>query len=93
MFAWFKGLDLAAKLGIGLIILAVVAVAVLTINHFTNRAFDAAEETGAANVRVIVAEEGMSNVENANEAAAEVKRDPFVRNADCLRDSRTPENC
>lgn len=90
---WFKQLDIAAKLGIGLMILAVVAVAIVTINHFTTSAFDAAEETGAANVRVIVAEEGMSNVENANEAAAEVKRDPVVRNADCLRDSRTPENC
>lgn len=93
MFGWFKGLDLIAKLGVGLMILAVIAVAIVTINHFTDRAFEAAEETGAANVRVIVAEKGMSNVENANEAAAEVKHDPVVRNADCLRDSRTPENC
>lgn len=90
---WFKGLDLAAKLGIGLMILAVVAVAIVAINHFTDSAFDAAEESGAANVRVEVAEKGLSNVENANEAAAEVRRDPVLRNADCLRDSRTPENC
>ncbi len=93
MFAWFKGLGVAAKLGVVAMLLGVVAIAVLTVNHFTDRAFESAEETGAANVRVIVAEKGMSNVENANEAAAEVKRDPVVRNADCLRDSRTPENC
>lgn len=90
---WFKGLDLSAKLGVGLMIVAAIAVAILTINHFTDRAFDASEDKGAANVRVIVAEKGMSNVENANKAAAEVSRDPVVRNADCVRDSRTPENC
>lgn len=93
MFAWFKGLDWMAKAGVGLMVLAVVAVAIVTVNHFTDSAFEAAEETGAANVRVIVAEKGMSNVENANKAAAEVKRDAVVRNADCVRDSRTPENC
>lgn len=93
MFGWFKGLDLVNKLSVGLILFGLFMVAIVTVNHFTDRAFESAKETGAANVRVIVAEEGMSNVEDANEAAAEVKRDPVVRNADCLRDSRTPESC
>jgi len=93
MIAWFKGLDVVAKFGVVLTTLALAAIAVTTINHFVDNAFQSAEETGAANVRVIVAEEGMSNVKNANEAAAEVKRDPVLRHTDCVRDSRTPENC
>jgi riboflavin synthase len=93
MIDWFKGLNMVAKLSVVLTALALVAIAVATINHFIDVAFQSAEETGAANVRVIVAEEGMSNVKNANEAAAEVKRDPVLRHTDCVRDSRTPENC
>ena len=93
MFAMFKQLDLPVKLGLALLVGIIIAALVVAINHFTDRAFDASEDKGAANVRVIVAEKGMSNVENANKAAAEVSRDPVVRNADCVRDSRTPENC
>jgi hypothetical protein len=93
MIDWFKGLNMVAKLGVVLMALALVGIAVATVNHFVDVAFQSAEETGAANVRAIVAEEGMSNVKNANEAAAEVRSDPVVRNADCVRDSRTPENC
>lgn len=93
MIDWFKGLNMVAKLSVVLTALALVAIAVATVNHFVDVAFQSAEETGAANVRAIVAEEGMSNVKNANEAAAEVRSDPVVRNADCVRDSRTPENC
>jgi hypothetical protein len=93
MIDWFKGLNMVAKLSVVLTALALVAIAVATVNHFVDVAFQSAKEAGAANVRAIVAEEGMSNVKNANEAAAEVRSDPVVRNADCVRDSRTPENC
>jgi hypothetical protein len=93
MIDWFKGLNMVAKLSVVLTALALVGIAVATVNHFVDVAFQSAEETGAANVRAIVAEEGMSNVKNANEAAAEVRSDPVVRHTDCVRDSRTPENC
>lgn len=93
MFRWIKGLDLAGKLGIGFIILVFIAALFVAVKTFVSGAFDASEEKGAATVRAEVAEKGMSNVETANEAAAKVRSDPVVRNADCLRDSRTPENC
>ena len=93
IIAWFKGLGVTARLGVVLTILALVVIAVSTINHFTDSAFQSAEDTGAANVRAVVAEEGMSNAQIANEAANEVRSDPVVRHTDCLRDSRTPENC
>lgn len=89
----FKQLDLFGKLGIGLLVFVVIAALVMAANHFTDRAFEGAENTGATQVRAEVAEKGMVNVETANKAAAAVAADPVVRNADCLRDSRTPENC
>ncbi len=93
MFAWTKGLDLAGKLGVGLVAFVLIAALFVAVKTFVSGAFEASEEKGAATVRAEVAEKGMSNVENANKAAAQVHSDPVIRNADCLRDSRTPENC
>lgn len=93
MFAAFKSLDIAVKAGIIFLLVLFVAGMVIAANHFIDGAFVASEQKGAATVRVEVAEKGMMNVQNANAAAAEVAADPVVRNADCLRDSRTPENC
>lgn len=86
----------------GRVLLGVAALAIIfggfksctaTINHKTDVAVDAAEKNGAASAAATAATKGMSNVEQANKAAAKVDRDPAVRRAGCLRHSRTPENC
>jgi hypothetical protein len=93
LFTWFKGLDLLGKAGVGLVLAGLVFIAVMTAREFVDAAFEAAEEKGGATVRADSAEKGLADVVEANEAAETVKRDAVVRDALCVRTSRTPENC
>lgn len=93
MLALFKALPLAQKIGIGMLVLVFIVTAIAIGNHFIDRAFDSAEGHGATKSAAQAAEKGLSNVESANRAAERVSRNPVVRDADCLRHSRTPENC
>ena len=77
----------------GVALACVVAVAILIGLGFVDRAFDTAEQAGASKGAAAAAEKGLTHVENANRAAEAVAHDPAVRDADCLRHSRTPENC
>lgn len=89
----FRALPLLHKGLIAFIAVGLLAVALLAANHFIDRAFDGAEESGASRVEAKAATSALEAVEKGNAAAETVARDPAVRRADCLRDSRTPENC
>lgn len=58
-----------------------------------NNITDDARAGGNAEARAAAAEEGLTHVEDAKAAAVAVATDPAVRDAACLRHSRTPENC
>ena len=90
---WLSGLKMAHKFALGLIVILFLVSLVMIGRHFVNTAFNRAEEKGASGVRADSAEKGLSNVENANKAAGDVARDDDARRAECLHDSRTPENC
>lgn len=80
-------------------ILAVAAVLGLTfltvrcVDQSMDRAVTSATNTGRAEQRADDLTESANRVEKANAAAETVRRDPAARNAECLRHSRTPENC
>jgi hypothetical protein len=77
---------------IGLAVGVLVAVGVALV--FIDRAFDETEEKGAAIEQAKQLEEVIKSVETANEAREEsLNRTDDQRRADCLRRSRTPENC
>ncbi|MCW2363560.1 hypothetical protein M2346_003061 [Sphingobium xanthum] len=54
---------------------------------------DGATEAGKQTERADGAQETIRQTERANDAAVTIRRDADARRADCLRDSRTPENC
>lgn len=93
MFSFIKGLPTAPRIAAiaGLLLLAALAVTIA--NHFIDRAFDSAETAGATKGAAQAAEKGLSNVEAANRAADAVARDDRVRDAECMRNARNPENC
>lgn len=90
---WLSGLKMAHKFALGFLVFMFLVSLFMIGRHFVNTAFDTAEEKGASGARADSAEKGMKNVETANKAAGDVAVDPVRRNAECLRDSRTPENC
>lgn len=93
LIGWFKGLDLIGKLGIGLVVLMLFGIAVMTIRHFIDTAFEAAEDKGAAQVRERAKDATITNMEKANEATDAFRSDPAVRDAGCLQDARNPADC
>jgi len=52
-----------------------------------------AHDAGAAQERADTATTTLNRTLEAINAAEAVRRDPAVRNAGCVRHSRTPENC
>lgn len=69
----------------------------LTVDRCTRHAIDrgqeSAAEAGRQQRRADELQETIRQTERANNAAETIRRDPDARRADCLRDSRTPENC
>lgn len=92
MLARFSGLETRMKV---IAILAAVGLLIIglgTAYHFVDAAFETAEDKGAATERAQAQGKVIENVEKAKAAADTVHRDGIPL-ADCLRDSRTPENC
>jgi len=56
-------------------------------------AVDQARDAGASEVREQAATETLNRTLEAINAEEAVRHNPAVRNAACLRHSRTPENC
>lgn len=83
---------------IGVLIVFVIALLLyFTLTHFTRLVADEARQGGAASATAQItteaASKGLSDVQAAHAAAEAVSRDPARAIADCLRDSRTPQNC
>lgn len=77
---------------IGLAVAALLAAGVALV--FIDRAFDETEEKGVAVEQAKQLDEAIKSVETANEAREDnLDRTDDQRRADCLRRSRTPENC
>jgi hypothetical protein len=93
LFTAFRALPLLHKAIALFVALGLLWVGAQVVNHFVDRAFQGAEESGASRVEAKAATSALEAVEKGNAAAETVARDPAVRRADCLRDSRTPENC
>lgn len=91
--SFISALSIPQKIMAGVALACIIAIAIMIGLGFVDRAFDSAEQAGASKGAAAAAEKGLSNVEAANRAADTVARDPVERNADCLRHSRTPENC
>lgn len=61
--------------------------------HAIDKGQESATETGRQQQRADDLQETISQAERANNAAETIRRDPDARRAECLRDSRAPENC
>lgn len=89
----FKALTTGKKLlAIGGIVL-VIALLIFAISRFIDNAFDAAEQAGAAKVRAETLETTITRTEEANNAEDTIRNDPAAARDNCVRHSRTPENC
>lgn len=80
-----------------LIVFAIALLVYFSLTHFTGELTDQAHSAGAASAKAEItthaATKGLSDVQAAQSAADAVDRNPSRAIADCLRDSRTPENC
>ena len=72
---------------------AALTTAAMLARHAITTAFDRAEQKGAAAEQVKGLETVLEKVESANEASDDLRRDPAVRDAECLRNARNPESC
>lgn len=89
LWAFIKGSRLAQ------LVLVVIACGtlMLMVDRCARRVMDTAFESGKQTERADGAHDTIRQTERANNAAETIRRDPDARRADCLRDSRTPENC
>ena len=93
LFGWLTGLDLTGKVGVGVLALIIAVIAVVTINHAIDAAFDGAEQKGAVTERAATQGKVLDHVAKAAEATDRYRNDAAARDADCLRDARNPEDC
>lgn len=80
-----------ALAGIGIVLL--IAFVILRLTAAEKADDRANQQAGATAQREADLQATVENVRKADEAAETVRRDPVARNAECLRNSRTPENC
>jgi len=89
LISWIKGSRVAQ---LALVVAALGAVALL-VDRCARRVMDTATEAGKQTERADRLQETVRQTERANNAAETIRRDPDARRAECLRDSRVPENC
>lgn len=92
LIRWLSGLETQVKVILLLAVVGLIVIAMGTAWHLVNTAFEAAEDKGAVAERAEAQGKVIDNAIKAKAAADTVRRDG-VPLADCLRDSRTPENC
>lgn len=93
IFAIFKGLSLAKKIGVAVGVVIIIGLIIYTINTFIGRAFDEARNSGKNEIIVETLEKGLEDVKTTQDAVKKLNTDPAVRNSECLRDARNPEDC
>ena len=79
--------------GAAVVLGGILWAAVATMNHATDTAVTVAQESGRTQQRAEQAESTIEQVEKANEASDDLRRDDVVRDAECLRNARNPANC
>ena len=92
IFTWLSGLDAQAKVIMALVAVGLLAIGIVTAVHLVDTLTETAEQKGAVAERAETQGKVIENVRKAKDAAEAVRRDG-VPAADCLRDSRVPENC
>jgi hypothetical protein len=65
----------------------------IMVDRCAKRTMTVATEAGKQAQRADSLQETIRQTERANNAAETIRRDVAARRVDCLRDSRTPENC
>lgn len=93
ILGWFTGLEAQGKAVAILIGIGLAVIATVTAVHFINAAFEIAEDKGAAVERAEAQGKVIENATKAKAAAESVLRDGGPSRDECLRDSRTRENC
>jgi len=91
--AFFSGLKISKYLFIGLGLAVIIGIAIFTIKHLTSTVVEEATEVGRSEVIIKAQEEGINDVKKANKARESLDRDPTVRNSECLRNARNPQDC
>lgn len=89
LWAWLKG----SRVAQAALVVAATGLLALMVDRCARRVMDTAVEAGKQTARADGLQETVRQTERANNAAEKIRRDPDARRADCLRDSRTPENC
>lgn len=89
IFAWLKALPIAGKVAVG----AIVALLVLGVILAIVSSFERQQEVGAELERGKANEEIIHDVEAVKKAEEQRGLNPELRRDDCVRWSRTPENC
>jgi len=75
------------------VIVALTALVIRCTDRAQDNAVTSATSAGRAEQRADDLTETAVRTERANNAVETIRRDPAARNAECLRHSRTPENC
>ncbi len=88
-----KAASAGQKIAIGLGILLLVFVAIKSVQYFIDQNNQAQREVGTLETVNTINKGALENAQNANEAAHNVRNNDDARLAECLRSSRTPENC
>lgn len=89
---WFATLATPNKAVMILVAIGLLVIAGITALHVVDTLTETAEQKGAVAERAETQEKVIENVKAAKDAGETVRRDG-VPTADCLRDSRRPENC
>ena len=92
LISWFSGLDTTGKAIMALVGVGLIVIGVATAFHLVDALTETAEQKGAVTERAATQGKVIENVKAAKDAGEAVRRDG-VPPADCLRDSRRPENC
>lgn len=93
MIDWFRGLDLIGKAGVILLALMIAGIAIGTIKHAIDAAFEGAEQKGAVVERATTQGKVLDHVTKANVAEDRYRNEPGAADADCLLDATNPAEC
>lgn len=80
-------------LGVIIVAIGLTLLLVRCTDRAQDKAVTVSHEAGRERQRADDLSETINRTLEANNAAETILRDPVARNAECLRHSRTPENC
>jgi hypothetical protein len=93
LIVWLSGLNVQGKVIMALVAVGLLAIGIVTAVHLIDTLTETAEQKGAVAERAETQGKVIENVRKAKDAAEAVRRDGGPSRDECLRDSRTRENC